>query len=58
MPGQDGWTVLSRLKAHPDLAHIPVIILTMMEDKDMGYTLGAIDCLTKPSIGTFGQRYP
>jgi len=48
MPGMDGWEVLSKLKADPDLAHIPVIMLTMMEDQDIGYSLGAAEYLTKP----------
>jgi CheY-like chemotaxis protein/anti-sigma regulatory factor (Ser/Thr protein kinase) len=48
MPGMDGWDVLSQLKADPDLAHIPVIMLTMTEEKDIGYSLGAAEYLTKP----------
>ena len=49
MPGMDGWTVLSRLKADPDVCHIPVIMLTMMDDKKRGYALGAANYLTKPT---------
>ncbi|MCB0169313.1 MAG: response regulator [Anaerolineae bacterium] len=48
MPGMDGWTVLTRLKADSDLADIPVIVLTIINDKNLGYTLGASDYLTKP----------
>jgi PAS domain S-box-containing protein len=48
MPDLDGWAVLTILKADPQLAHIPVIMLTIVEDKDMGYMLGAIDHITKP----------
>ena len=48
MPGMDGWAVLTALKADPDLAGIPVIILTILDDKNMGYALGASDYLTKP----------
>ena len=48
MPGMDGWEVLSKLKADPELAHIPVIMLTMTEDKEIGYSLGAAEYLTKP----------
>ncbi len=48
MPGMDGWAVLTALKADPDLADIPVIMLTIVDDKDMGYALGAADYLTKP----------
>jgi len=48
MPGMDGWAVLSALKADPDLADIPVIMLTIVDDKNLGYSLGASDYLTKP----------
>src|SRR5262245_34169803 len=48
MPGLDGWAVLSSLKADPGLADIPVIMLTMLDDRNLGYTLGASDYLTKP----------
>src|SRR5262249_8662710 len=48
MPGMDGWTVLSALKADPELADIPVIMLTIVDDKNLGYALGAADYLTKP----------
>jgi len=48
MPGMDGWAVLSTLKADPDLADIPVIMLTIVDDKNTGFALGASDYLTKP----------
>jgi signal transduction histidine kinase/CheY-like chemotaxis protein len=48
MPGLDGWAVLSALKADPEVADIPVIMLTMMDDRNLGYALGASDYLTKP----------
>src|SRR5262249_22010798 len=48
MPGLDGWAVLSTLKGDPDLASIPVVMLTMLDDKNLGYSLGASDYLTKP----------
>jgi signal transduction histidine kinase/DNA-binding response OmpR family regulator len=48
MPGMDGWAVLSCLKNEPALAAIPVIMLTMLDDQNMGYTLGAAEYLTKP----------
>jgi hypothetical protein len=48
MPGMDGWAVLTALKADPLVARIPVVMLTMMQDKHMGYALGAADYLTKP----------
>jgi len=48
MPGMDGWAVLAALKADPDLAGIPVVMVTIMDDKEMGFALGAVEYLTKP----------
>jgi len=48
MPGMDGWTVLSSLKSDRDLSKIPVIMLTIVDEKNRGYSLGAADYLTKP----------
>ncbi|MEW6210166.1 MAG: response regulator [Acidobacteriota bacterium] len=48
MPGVDGWAVLAALKADPELADIPVIMLTMIDDRNTGFALGADDYLTKP----------
>jgi signal transduction histidine kinase/CheY-like chemotaxis protein len=48
MPGVDGWTVLSRLKSDPGLAAIPVVMLTILDDKNLGFSLGASEFLTKP----------
>lgn len=61
MPRMDGWTVLTALKKAPDLQHIPVIMLTMTDDRNLGYTLGASDYLTKPvereRLATVLRRY-
>jgi len=48
MPDIDGWTVLSTLKTDEELAHIPVIITSMVENRRFGYALGAADYLVKP----------
>ena len=48
MPRVDGWAVLTGLKTDPDLANIPVILLTILDNKELGYALGASDYLTKP----------
>ena len=48
MPGMDGWEVLRALKAAPELEDIPVILMTITNDKNLGYTLGAAEYLTKP----------
>ncbi len=48
MPSMDGWAVLSALKADRDLADIPVIMLTFLDDKNQGLELGAAEYLRKP----------
>ena len=48
MPQLDGWTVLGKLKSDPDLAPIPVIMLTIVDERTMGYSLGAAEYMTKP----------
>jgi CheY-like chemotaxis protein len=48
MPDLDGWTVLAALKGDPALADIPVIFVTILDEKTKGYSLGAADYLVKP----------
>lgn len=48
MPRKDGWQVLHELKTDPLTGHIPVILLTIVEKKALGYRLGAADYLLKP----------
>jgi len=48
MPGLDGWAVLAQLKNDPDTADIPVVMLTIVDNKNLGYALGAAEYLTKP----------
>ncbi len=48
MPGIDGWQVLMELKKDPRTEKIPVIIISMIDDKSMGYALGVSDYITKP----------
>ena len=40
MPDLDGWSVLKALKADPDLCDIPVVLVTIMRDRDLGFALG------------------
>ena len=48
MPRKDGWQVLHELKSDPATRHIPVILLTIVDKKALGYQLGAADYLVKP----------
>jgi CheY-like chemotaxis protein len=48
MPGMDGWAVLRELKLDPETRNIPVIMVSMTDERDMGYALGATEFLTKP----------
>jgi signal transduction histidine kinase/CheY-like chemotaxis protein len=48
MPKTDGWAVLSALKADSELCDIPVVMVSVVPDRGLGLSLGAIDVLTKP----------
>ncbi len=48
MPSMDGWAVLTALKADPALTDIPVIVISVLNQKHMGFSLGATDYLLKP----------
>jgi len=61
LPGQDGWAVLSALKADPKLAAIPVVLHTISGDRARAYMLGAAEYLQKPAeperLAAVLQRY-
>jgi PAS domain S-box-containing protein len=48
MADMDGWAVLVALRADPALAHTPVILATMVDERKKGFALGATEYLTKP----------
>jgi CheY-like chemotaxis protein len=48
MPGMDGWEVLAALKEDPETADIPVIVVSIVDERGLGFSLGAADYLTKP----------
>jgi PAS domain S-box-containing protein len=63
MPRMNGWSVLAELKADQLLADIPVVVLSMLDDRNLGFALGAAEYLTKPVdskilVGTLGRLCP
>jgi signal transduction histidine kinase/DNA-binding response OmpR family regulator len=48
MPDIDGWTVLAAIKGDPQLADIPVIVMTIIDEKTRGFALGAAEFMVKP----------
>ena len=48
MPGMDGWEVLSALKRNPKTAEIPVILMTILDEQEEAFRLGASEYMTKP----------
>ena len=48
MPEMDGWSVLRTLKADPEVSNIPVIMASILDEKNKGFSLGAADFLSKP----------
>ena len=55
MPGIDGWSVLSALKATPELHDIPVIMVTFVEQRALAASVGATDYVLKP-VRWIGSR--
>ena len=48
MPQQDGWQMLHELKTDANVGDIPIIVLSVVDNKELAYRLGAFDCLVKP----------
>ena len=48
LPRLDGWAVAERLKADPETAQIPVLMLSIVADRERGLTSGAVEYMTKP----------
>jgi len=48
LPRLDGWDVLARAKADPAIADIPVVVVSMLDERGKGFSLGAADYLVKP----------
>ena len=48
LPNMDGWEFLSRLKQVPELSHIPVVIISIVADRNKGFALGASAVMQKP----------
>lgn len=43
-----GWAVLSELKSHPELSHVPVLVASVLREEGLGFSLGATEYLVKP----------
>lgn len=50
MPESNGWEVLGWLKAEEETANVPVVVVSMVADKNKAVSLGAVDALNKPVI--------
>jgi PAS domain S-box-containing protein len=48
LPGDSGWVVLARLKEHPDTCHIPVAVISVVDEPEKSHKLGALVHFTKP----------
>jgi CheY-like chemotaxis protein len=48
LPVKDGWAVMKELKRHPLCKHIPIIIVSIIDEKSLGFSLGAVDYFVKP----------
>jgi signal transduction histidine kinase/CheY-like chemotaxis protein len=48
LPGIDGWDLLRTLKGDRELRDIPVVIVTVVDERELGFALGAVDYLVKP----------
>lgn len=48
LPKKDGWEALKELKANPETSGIPVIIISSIDNKELGYALGAVEYMEKP----------
>ena len=48
LPGKDGWQVMKELKRHPLCKHIPIIIVSIVDEKNLGFSLGAVEYFVKP----------
>ncbi len=50
MPGMDGWTLLQEIRTDPETHNVPVIICSIVEEEEKGFSLGASDYLVKPIL--------
>ena len=48
LPGMDGWDVLKYLKYDSETSNIPVIVVSMLDEAEVGFSLGVIDYFVKP----------
>ena len=56
LPTMDGWDVLAGLKADPVTAEIPVVVVSMLDERGRGFALGAADISSSRSAGKTSWR--
>ncbi|MBI2939854.1 MAG: response regulator, partial [Chloroflexi bacterium] len=61
MPSLDGWETLQALKNHPATRDVPVVVCSVLKERELALTLGAVDCLSKPVsqaelVGALGRH--
>jgi signal transduction histidine kinase/CheY-like chemotaxis protein len=48
MPGRDGWEIMEELKRNPGTRHIPIICISMLDNRNLSISMGAVEYLVKP----------
>ena len=51
MPGRDGWDFIVEAKRDPAIGHIPIVVVSIVDEPLRGFALGAVDYLVKPVSG-------
>ncbi|MCK4821743.1 response regulator, partial [bacterium] len=48
LPGMDGWSILKKLKEKPQTSNTPVIVISMLDQREIGFTMGIAEYFLKP----------
>lgn len=52
LPEADGWEVITQLKSDPETSSIPIVVVSVVDNPELGFALGAVDYFVKPVDGT------